>query len=274
MSRLPYQAVPNGTVRFREDVMADHQGRTYAVTGATSGIGAATAAFLRERGARVISCGLGGGDVTADLATPDGRAALIDEVTRLSDGRLDGVVANAGGGPQETMIAVNFFGAVATLRGLRPLLAKSPAPRAVAVSSLSALGPVDDRVVEACLALEEDRAVEAGGGEGLTLYASAKQALNRWVRREAVTAEWAGAGIPLNVIAPGVVDTPAAAWILESEEGRLEMNRRTPLPTARPARPEHVAAIIAWCAGPENAVMTGQVLFADGGVECVARGDL
>jgi NAD(P)-dependent dehydrogenase (short-subunit alcohol dehydrogenase family) len=256
-----------------------HEGRTYAVTGAASGIGVATAAWLRAEGARVIACDLTDGDVAADLATAAGRSALAEGVARLCAGRLDGIVANAGGGPARTMIALNFFGAVATLTGLRPLLAASKAPRAVVISSVSSLGPVEAGLVETCLNLDEAGALAAGtrllaaGTTGLELYGSAKQALNRWCRRAAVAADWAGAGIALNVIAPGVVDTPAAAWVLSSEEGRAEMARRTPLPTARPARPDQLAALAAWCVGAENSLMTGQVLFADGGLECLARGD-
>jgi NAD(P)-dependent dehydrogenase (short-subunit alcohol dehydrogenase family) len=257
-----------------------HEGRTYAVTGAASGIGAATAASLRARGGRVIACDLTDGEVVADLATAQGRAALVEGVGRLCGGRLDGVVANAGGGPAETMLALNFFGALATLEGLRPLLAMSDAPRALAVSSVSSLGPVEAGIVEACLTLDEADAVAAGlraqaeGEAGLRLYGSAKQALNRWCRRVAVGPAWAGAGIPLNVVAPGVVDTPAAAWILSTPEGRAEMDRLTPLGAARPASAEALAALAAWCVGPENSLMTGQVLFADGGLECRARGEL
>ncbi|HLZ74853.1 SDR family oxidoreductase [Phenylobacterium sp.] len=257
-----------------------HEGRTYAVTGAASGIGAATAAWLRARGGRVIACDLKDGDVAADLATEDGRAALVTGVARLADGRLDGVVANAGGGPAETMIALNFFGTVATLEGLRPLLAKSEAPRAVAISSVSCLAPGEAEVIEACLGLDEAAAdaavagVLARGQSGLELYGSAKRALNRWARRAAVSQPWAGAGVILNVVAPGVIDTPAAAWILSSEEGRAEMARRTPLPTARPAPASALAALAAWCVGRDNGLMTGQILFADGGMECRMRGDL
>jgi NAD(P)-dependent dehydrogenase (short-subunit alcohol dehydrogenase family) len=256
-----------------------HADRTYAVTGAASGIGAATARYLRGCGAQVIACDLRDADVIADLATAPGRVALVEGVTRLSGGRLDGVVANAGGGPARTMLSLNFFGAVGTLEGLRPLLADSPAPRAVMVSSISATGATDPVLVETCLSLDESAARAAGDAaiaseQGLLLYASAKYALNRWCRRAAVGEPWAGAGILLNAVAPGVVDTPAAAWILDNPEARAEMVRRTPLATAWPGRPEQMAALLAWCLGPENVLMTGQVMFADGGLECLARGDL
>ena len=166
--------------------------RTYVVTGSASGIGAATSACLRAGGARVIACDVRDADVRGDLATEGGRAALVDGVTRLCGGRLDGIVANAGGGPPETMLALNFFGALATVEGLRPLLATSAAPRAVVISSVASLGPVDPSLVEACLRRDEPGAVAAGqawlaaGGSPGHLYGSAKQALNRWCRQVSI----------------------------------------------------------------------------------------
>ena len=52
------------------------------------------------------------------------------------------------------------------------------------------------------------------------------------------------------------------------EEGRM-----VPLRGVYPARPEQMAAILAWCVSQENSLMTGQVLFVDGGAECFARGE-
>ena len=253
--------------------------RTYVVTGAASGIGAATARYLRERGGRVIGCDLHNADVLADLTTSEGRAELMDGVTRLSGGKIDAIVANAGGGPAETMLSLNFFGAVATLDGLRPLLQTSPAPRAVTVSSVASLGPIDQGLIEACLAMDEPaataaakKAIAAGKGP-LDLYGSAKHALNCWCRRVAGNPDWAGAGIPLNVIAPGFVDTPAAKYILSDPDRRAAAGRMVPMRGAFPGRPEQMAAILAWCVSVENSLMTGQVLFVDGGVECSARGE-
>jgi NAD(P)-dependent dehydrogenase (short-subunit alcohol dehydrogenase family) len=253
--------------------------RTYVVTGAASGIGAATARYLREHGGRVIACDLHDADVIADLSTSEGRAALVDGVTRLSGGSIDGIVANAGGGPAETMLALNFFGAVATLEGLRALLKNSLAPRAVMVSSIASLSPADRRIIEACLNMDEPAAIAAGrdaiaAGKGpLDLYSGAKNALNRWCRRVAVQSQWAGAGIPLNVVAPGFIDTPAAAYILSDPERKAAAGQMVPMRVAYPARPEQMAAILAWCVSPENSLMTGQILFADAGFECLSRGE-
>jgi NAD(P)-dependent dehydrogenase (short-subunit alcohol dehydrogenase family) len=267
--------------------------RTYVVTGAASGVGAATARYLKERGGRVIACDLHRADVIADLTTADGRAALIDGVTRLCGGRIDAIVANAGGGAPETSLSLNFFGAVATLEGLRPLLGESAAPRAVAVSSLAALRPPHSPIVEACLNMDEPGAIAAAlslvaaGARArpaadplpdeaqtpLELYGAAKYALQRWCRRAAAEPQWAGAGITLNVISLGVFDTPAAAYILSDPASRAAMGSMVPMRGAFPGRPEEAAAVLAWSVSPENSQMTGQVLYVDGGFECRVRGD-
>jgi NAD(P)-dependent dehydrogenase (short-subunit alcohol dehydrogenase family) len=90
------------------------------------------------------------------------KVAKVDGVTCLSEGRIDAIVANAGGEPPETSLTLNFFGAVTTLEGLRPLLKASSAPRAVAVSSVAALQSPVSTLVEACLNMDEAAAVAAG----------------------------------------------------------------------------------------------------------------
>ena len=266
--------------------------RTYVVTGAASGIGAATARYCRARGGRVIACDLHGADVVADLTSAEGRAALVEGVTRLSEGRIDAIVANAGGGPPETSISLNFFGAVATLEGLRPLLKTSSAPRAVAVSSVAALQSPISTLVEACLKIDEAAAIAAARDASaaarqnpaganapgdvqaaLNLYGTAKYALQLWCRRAAAKPEWAGAGIPLNVIGLGFFDTPAAAPVLSDPNWRAAMGRLAPLRGAYPGRPEEAAAALFWCVSAENSQMTGQILYIDGGIECLARGE-
>jgi NAD(P)-dependent dehydrogenase (short-subunit alcohol dehydrogenase family) len=261
--------------------------RVVVVTGAASGIGAATVKYLRERAVRVITCDLRDADVIADLTTLAGRAVLVEGVASRSGGVVDAVIANAGGGPVETSVQLNFFGAVATLDGLRPLLRRSGAPRAVAVSSIGSLFAVRKDLVDACLAGDEGTAVEIGrdvadeaakaGGDKPrireTVYGNAKLALNRWCRRTAPGPDWAGAGILLNVVALGFYDTPAAAYILTDPEKRKSMEQLVPLRGAFPGRPQEAAALLAWLTSAENSQLTGQLLFADGGVECRTRGD-
>jgi NAD(P)-dependent dehydrogenase (short-subunit alcohol dehydrogenase family) len=260
--------------------------RTIVVTGSASGIGAATAKFLRDRGHRVIGVDLRDADVFVDLASADGRKGMIDTVTKLSGGTIDAIVANAGGGPAETSIQLNYFGAIATLEGLRPLLAKSDAPRAVAVSSISSLRPPHAPLTDACLrgdepaalviarALWEEANASGGATEGsLALYSNAKHALNRWCRTRAASADWAGARIPVNVVALGFYDTPAAAYILQNKDARAAMSAGVPLAGAFPGRPEEAATLLAFLISPDNTQLTGNVLYADGGYEAKVRGE-
>ena len=101
-------------------------GRVALVTGGASGIGAATVELLSKRGARVIAADIRDAEVVADLADPEGRASLVRQVGALCPQGLDLVVACAGLSrtAAEPIVSVNYFGAVETLEGLRPLLAR------------------------------------------------------------------------------------------------------------------------------------------------------
>ncbi|WP_305094107.1 SDR family oxidoreductase [Prescottella sp. R16] len=253
--------------------------RTYLVTGSASGIGAATAAHLRGQGARVIGADLRDADITVDLATAAGRAALVEQTRGLSGGSIDGVIACAGIALFDPLtIKVNYFGAVATLDGLRPLLAGSDAPRAVVISSVASLHPNDPAIVDAALTGDEDAATAAAQaavqrGDGALVYASSKAAIAHWVRRTAITPEWAGAGIPLNAIAPGTIVTPMIQAMLDSDETRAVVDSAVPMPLNGHARPEQVAPLLSWLVSEQNSHVTGQVVFVDGGADAVLRGD-
>ncbi|GGL33701.1 SDR family oxidoreductase [Phycicoccus endophyticus] len=257
--------------------------RTYVVTGAASGIGRATANLLAHRGNRVIGVDVRSGDVVADLSTPQGREDAVEGVLDEAGGRIDGVVANAGLSlPTAATVAVNYFGAVGLLHGLRSALvaASSGAPRAVVTSSMATLMPVHAPLVEACVAGDEERAMliaadlEAQGPQvGAILYPSSKRALSRWVRRVAPTATWAGAGIPLNAVAPGIVRTPMVEELIATEEGRAGLEAAVPMPLHGYLEAQQVAALIAWLVSPENTHLCGQTVYVDGGSDVVLRGE-
>ncbi|MEW2359748.1 SDR family oxidoreductase [Spirillospora sp. NPDC029432] len=252
--------------------------RIIAVSGAASGIGAALAEALRSGGDRVIGVDLKNTEVTADLSVPEGREAAVRGVLDAAGGRLDAVVACAGvSAPDPVTIKVNYYGVVGLLEGLRPALAAAPAPRAAVVGSISGTQPLDPAVVAACLEGTEDEAVRlaeeaVARRHGGLLYPSSKSALARWMRAAAVSPEWAGAGIPLNAVAPGVVLTAMTAPLFEDPAMVKVMNEAVPMPLNGHAGPEVIADALRWLVSPGNSHMAGQVIYVDGGAEATLRG--
>ncbi|GAC1368113.1 MAG: hypothetical protein NVSMB43_01200 [Pseudarthrobacter sp.] len=177
-------------------------------------------------------------EVVADLSTAEGRAGLVDAVRKVSGGRIDAIYANAGLAlPAPATVAVNFFGAVATLEGLRPMLKGADSPRAVLVSSMAALMSSDAELVALLTTRDEPAAMARAevlakepATTGQLIYASTKLALSRWVRRQAATAEWAGVGIPLNAVAPGIIATPMTADLIGTEQERESLLKMVPMP--------------------------------------------
>ena len=257
--------------------------RTNVVTGARSGIGRATTELLRARGERVIGIDIGDCDVVADLSTAAGRAHAIERVSAMGAGAIDSLIACAGlstsDGP--AVVSVNYFGTVAIAEGLRPLFSRGDAPRVVIVSSSASLGPHDEAIAAACLDGDENRArlLAAADTEDDAkarlgpIYAATKRAVSRWIRRTAPRVEWAGAGILLNGVAPGLVVTPMTAPMLATPEGRDVLARAVPRAVADPAQPRDLALLLAFLASPDNRYLVGQVPFCDGGTDVIVRGD-
>ena len=258
--------------------------RTTVVTGSASGIGAAVRARLEADGQRIIGVDIRDAEVVADLGTAEGRAQAIAEVSALSGGgsggAIDGLVTCAGipglpGAPGSRVVSINYFGSIALLSGLRPLLAAGERPAAVAISSNSTTCqpgvPMD--VVDLCLADDETAAgVAADAAGALATYPATKTAIARWARRHATTVDWAGAGITLNVVAPGAVETP----LLHTTRADPTIGKFVdlfPVPAGRTAQADEIAALVEFVLGPNARFMCGSVLFVDGGTDALLRAD-
>ena len=249
--------------------------RTYVVSGAASGIGAATTALLREQGNRVVTVDLRDADVTADLSTAAGRAAAVEGVGALTD-VVHGVVPAAGiGGFTDTdptlVVSVNFFGAVALVEGLREPMAAAGGAGVVFLASNSITGQPGwaGDVAVACLGGDEEAArAAAAEHEAVMVYPASKAALAWWARREGIKEEWIGAGIRLNSVAPGKVAT-AMTEQLAADPVFGPLSDAYPTAIGRDGRAEEIAAPIAFLLSDAASLVVGSVLYVDGGTDAI-----
>ena len=254
--------------------------RTIAITGSASGIGAAVGARLGSYGHRVVGVDLRDAEIIADLSTPDGRAAAVRGVTDACDSVLDGLVTCAGLGglpnrPGSLVAEVNYFATVELLEGLRSVLVAGSTPSAVAIASNSSTIqpgiPVD--VVDACLAGDRDRARACADGAGsVKTYPASKVAVSRWVRRCATTEAWIGAGIRLNAVSPGMIET-ALVQEQRRDPEMAPLLEMFPIPAGRPGAPEEIAALVEFLLGSESSFFCGSIVVCDGGSEALLRPD-
>ncbi|MEM8707772.1 MAG: SDR family oxidoreductase, partial [Actinomycetota bacterium] len=232
-------------------------------------------------GDTVIGVDLRDAEVTADLATDEGRAAAVAEVLDRCDGVLDGLVPGAGLGPpvDARLIAeVNYFGSEALLAGLRPALAAAEAASVVQIGSNSTtLTPnLPDELVDAFLTADRptiDAVLNETGPpfNAAIAYGASKTAITRWCRRAAITDDWVGQDIRLNVIAPGAVQTPLLKGG-DDDPTFGPLTSQLPVPTGR-AEPDDIAAWIVFMLSPAARFACGSVVFVDGGSDAVIRTD-
>jgi NAD(P)-dependent dehydrogenase (short-subunit alcohol dehydrogenase family) len=242
-------------------------GAVVIVTGAGSGIGAATACLLGAAGARAVLVGRRAApleEVAARVGAAGGealcvRADLADAASpdRIADaclerfGRIDGVVNNAAvvqhrpfgdwetGGFDEH-VAVNLRAPFFLVQAALPALRESPVRAVVNISSSS--GTLH-RV-------------------GQSVYGMTKSALDYLTRT--LAGELAPLGVRVNGIAPGPVDTPIhATWADDLDAAYRWLSGQVPL--GRIAEPEEIARWIVLLLSPVASFMTGAVIPLDGG---------
>ena len=246
---------------------------TYCVTGTASGIGRATKQRLEADGHRVIGVDLRDAEVIADFSTPEGRSAAIDAVLGACGGTLDGVVPCAGVSsvPEAKVVAINYFGVMALLEGLRPALAAGTDPAVVLISSNSTTMTPGLTVADAEAFLAGEEAAQAYfAGKGYLPYPAGKLAIAFWVRRSAGHPDWMGSGIRVNAVAPGVIDTNMTRPLLDSP-AMAKALEAIPIPAGRWGKPEEIAEAIAFLISPRAGFIVGQVLFVDGGTDAVLQ---
>ena len=255
---------------------------TYAVTGSASGMGAAVAARLRGRGHTVIGVDIKDADVIADLSTPSGRRGAAADVLAACSGTLNGAVMAAGLGPtkgaERAITEVNYFGVVEPLQAWRPALACAERAKVVvfASNSTTTVPAVPGRAIRALLAGDAEKALRAyrmfGRYGPPVAYAASKIALSRWVRRNAVTAQWAGAGIRLNALAPGAIMTPMLEEQLATPS-EAKVVREFPIPIGGFGDAGQLADWVVFMLSDSADFLCGSVVFVDGGSDAYFRPD-
>lgn len=245
-------------------------------------MGAAVAARLRERGHTVIGVDIHGADVIADLSTPSGRRGAAADVLAACSGRLDGAVLAAGLGPtkgaERAITEVNYFGVVELLQAWRPALASAERAKVVVFGSNSTttVPAVPGRAIRALLFGDIEKAVRAyrifGRYGPPVAYAASKIALSRWVRRHAVTAQWAGAGIRLNALAPGAIMTPMLEEQL-ADPVEAKAVREFPIPIGGFGDAGQLADWVVFMLSDSADFLCGSVVFVDGGSDAYFRPD-
>jgi len=254
--------------------MTRFDGQTVIVTGAGSGIGAATARRLAQEGANVILTGrrvepietvaasCNGVAVAGDAASRDHGEALV-QLALDRFGGLDAVVCNAGGFGYGTLtdvsdsdwakaIEANLNTAMVTARAAMPAL-KTSGGNILMVASIAALasGP------EACG------------------YVTMKHGLIGLTR--SIARDFGRHGVRCNAICPGWVRTEMADMEMMELMQRKGLASREDayalvtkdVPIGKPAMPEDVAAAVAFLCSAEASMITGAVLTIDGGATIV-----
>ena len=230
-------------------------GKVVLVTGAGSGIGAATVALICARGGVAVATDIAGTDLQLDVTRgEDWDAVIADTVTR--HGRIDGLVSNAGiagAGPLVDLDLAEFrrFAAV-TVEGAFFGIQK-------VVAQMRAQGRPAQGSIVVTSSVMATQAVP-----GVASYAATKAALSNMARAIGVELGRKGDFIRVNVVAPGPVRTPLLANAMPA--GAMDDPATwADVPLREALEPGDVAETIAFLLSDEASFMTSAVVTADGG---------
>lgn len=254
------------------------QGKTIVVTGASSGIGAATAAMAAAQGADVISVDINpparpvGRFIQADLSDP----ASIDSLVAALPTGIHGLANIAGLPPTraaEAVIRVNLVGLRQLTLQLIPKLADGAS--IVNLASLAGLGwpdAIDTIRASESLDLEAVPAFcQEHGIDGARSYFFSKEALIVWTLQNRWT--WRNRGIRMNAVSPGPVDTPILGDFLQTLGARAEEDMKT---MDRPGTPADIAPVVCFLLSDGSVWLRGINVAADGGmfsnIQCQMHG--
>jgi NAD(P)-dependent dehydrogenase (short-subunit alcohol dehydrogenase family) len=247
--------------------MGQLDGKTALVTGATSGIGLASARVLAAEGAYVFVTGRHKerlDEVVAAIGA-DRATGIQADVTDLAD--LDRVMATVG----ETGRGLDILFANAGIIDIAPL--GEITWEHYTDTFNTNVGGVVFAVQKALPLLKDGSSVILCGSNmaikaspATSLYAATKAAVRSLGRTFA--AELTGRGIRVNTIAPGPTDTPGLLGVMgHGEEQRAAMIATVPM--NRLARPEETAGVVAFLASDRSSFMTGAEIYVDGGASQV-----
>jgi len=261
-SALSYARVAGAAeLKQREEATLVLKGRRAIVTGASQGIGKATAIKLSQLGASVVLISrkhdvldsivarelkTPGFAIAADFSSVANVAPAIEAALKLLSGNLDILVNGVGGTPSnlapnasplEKMRAIMDFNLLTAEVATEAALPALKASRGCVVNVSSVFGLRPDPV--------------------MAEYSIAKAALNAATQSHALL--HAKAGVRFNAVLPGVTDTPM--WTNKALMSTLAARQ----PTGKAVAPEEVAEAIAFLAAPSLHSLTGQLLCVDGG---------